>query len=350
MFTESMSNEAFASKDFFIYAEADCKGESSVRLGDFSGLSKSISTDENVPQYFHCLDLLTNIAPVSRDGILQVEDGSITDGSSPRATGTALEHLVQTCYKIRGIPAQQGLCVVTKLILVTRSGYLCRNDILELRMRHSEFIESVIPLSAAGGYIPLVEPLGETHLLALFTSSPGALLVDEKPTTPSHEMVKSLDQDLQARPSFDWVLQTKPQARKVAMVGGRAMYDPKKMSFCSQGALEAAQALGISVVVVDKPGHWLQDETYSCLQDEFVAIDTTIDEGLPSRIAEAVRDMGIDGITTFTDDFLDATVRAAEKLSLSTEPTLAYAQSLNKYVTRKLASPNAQALRLDNAG
>lgn len=161
-----------------------------------------------------------NIAPVSRDGILQVEDGSITDGSSPRATGTALEHLVQTCYKIRGIPAQQSLCVVTKLILVTRSGYLCRNDILELRMRHSEFIESVIPLSAAGGYIPLVEPLGETHLLALFASSPGALLVDEKPTTPSHEMVKSLDQDLQARLSFDWVLPTKPQARKVAMVGG----------------------------------------------------------------------------------------------------------------------------------
>lgn len=37
MFTENMSNEAFASKDFFIYAEADCKGESSVRLGDFLG-------------------------------------------------------------------------------------------------------------------------------------------------------------------------------------------------------------------------------------------------------------------------------------------------------------------------
>lgn len=128
------------------------------------------------------------------------------------------------------------------------------------------------------------------------------------------------------------------------------MFDPKKMSFCYQGPYEAAQALGISVIIVDRPGHWLQEEKYSHLRDEFVAIDITIDDGLPSRIAGAVKGKGIDGIVAFADEFVDATVQAAEKLNLPTEPLSAYLQSLDKYATRKLVSLDTQALRVDNAG
>jgi hypothetical protein len=83
----------------------------------------------------------------------------------------------------------------------------------------------------------------------------GALLVKEKPTNLFHETLNSLDQGLKIRLSFDWVLLTKPSARKVAMIGGLAMFDPMNMSFCYQGPYEAARALGISVVVVDRLGH-----------------------------------------------------------------------------------------------
>jgi len=43
-------------------------------------------------------------------------------------------------------------------------------------------------------------------------------------------------------------------------------------------------------------------------------------------------------------------VQAAEKLDLPTEPVSAYLQSLDKHATRKLVSPDTQALRLDSVG
>ncbi|KAK2879509.1 hypothetical protein FQN49_000811 [Arthroderma sp. PD_2] len=267
------------------------------------------------------------ITPVPCDGKPQDKsdiDGT-ANGSGPTAANTALERLVHACYKIRGKPAEQGLHVATKLILVARSGYLCRKDILELRAGYSELVEAVIPLSTHDGYLPLAEQ-GETCLLTLLASSPGALLAKETPPT-----TKRLDQDLKARLSFDWILSTKP---------------------CTQSGdgRGASNALGISVIVLDHPDHWLQGEEYSHLRDEFIGIDMTIDEGLESRIIEAVKGKGIDGIVTFADHFLDATIRVAEKLGLPTDPVPAHLQSLYKYTTRKRASPDIQALHLEKAG
>lgn len=51
------------------------------------------------------------------------------------------------------------------------------------------------------------------------------------------------------------------------------MFDVKQNMFCSQGYFEAAQALGISIIVIDVPGHWLEDEKYAYLCDDFIVID-----------------------------------------------------------------------------
>jgi hypothetical protein len=67
------------------------------------------------------------------------------------------------------------------------------------------------------------------------------------------------------------------------------MFDIKKGYFGHQRTFEAAQALGISVVVVDQQGHWLEGETYSYLQDDFIAVDVTDDAKLLLRIAEALK-------------------------------------------------------------
>lgn len=255
-----------------------------------------------------------------------------------------------TCYNLRAKPGEDRLEMAIKIILVARAGYLCRKDILELRMRHSEWIESVIPFSTANGYYPSVERDAENDLLALLVSSPGALLLRKPHNTLYRETMKTVEEDLKVRLSFDWVLPTPPSERKVAMVGGRSMFDAKNKGFCYRGAYEAAEALGISVVVVDRPGYWLQDEAYSQLRSDFVSIDMIIDEGLPSRIADAVKDLEIDGIDSFADELVGATAQAAERLGLPTDPVSAYMRALDKHETSKLFNTTIQILLLDNAG
>lgn len=296
--------------------------------------------------YFHCLDLLLSIVPISCADAGREDNKS--GGLTPYATGTALENLVRTCCKIRA-SASNEVEVATKVILVPRDGFLCRSDILELRMRHSEFVDSVIPFSTPGSRFSPITALGKRTLLALLSSSPGALLVKQCPTS-HYETLELLEKDLKVRLSFDWVLPTKPAALRVAVVGGRPMFDMKRGSYGSQGPFEAARALGISVIILDRPGHWLECKTYSYLRDDFIAIDVTNDAELPLNIVEAVKGREIDGLVTFSDEFVIATAKAAEILSLPTEPVRAILRSHYKDETRKLVnSPNVQVLRLDSA-
>jgi biotin carboxylase len=288
-----------------------------------------------------CVELLINVTMISCDEALP------TNGNGTTHDTVLLEHLVRTCYISRTKPGQEEFEQAIKLILVPRAGYLCRKDILELRMRHSDWIETVVPFSTTDGYYPSVEQDAENDLLALLASCPGALIV-RKPLTDKR--VKSLDDDLNVRLSFDWVLPNKPPRRRVAIIGGRSFHNAKYNGYDYSGAYQAAEALGISVVVVDKQGHWLQGEAYSHLRSEFVAIDTTIDDHLPLRITEAVKDRNVDAIVSFADEFMGPTAQAAEMLGLPTDAASAYLESTDKHAASKLFNSNTEILRLDNAG
>jgi Biotin carboxylase len=175
-------------------------------------------------------------------------------------------------------------------------------------------------------------------------SSPGAFLL-KKVKRLTAEM---LEEDLKVRLSFDWILPTKPTRCKIAMVGGRPAFNITKGSFGHQGAYEATKALDISMVILDHPGHWLQDEKYSYIRDGFIAIDVTDDAGLPGRIVEALKGKGFDGLLTLSDEFVIPTAKAAETLGLPTEPIASFLQAHNKYEARKLLSPNIQSLLVNS--
>ncbi|KAJ5205477.1 glutathione synthetase ATP-binding domain-like protein [Penicillium cf. griseofulvum] len=281
-------------------------------------------------RFFHSLDLFLTIASTY----------SSDDSQIPSTAGTALEQLVRTIRASR-----DEVEVATKLILVPQGGYPCRSDILDLRLRDSDYVDSVVRFSSPDGGFSPIPVQGDNSLLTLLPSSPGAFLLNRFPTkTPN-----LLEEDLKLRLSFNWILPTKPARRKIAMVGGRPAFDIAKRSFGHQGAYEATKALDISMVIVDHPGHWLQDETYSYIRDDFIAIDVTDDAGLPRRIAEALEGKGFDGLLTLSDEFVLPTVKAAEILGLSTEPTASYLQAHNKYEARQLLSSNIQSLLLNSA-
>ncbi|TPX20297.1 hypothetical protein DIZ76_016185 [Coccidioides immitis] len=334
----SIGDEAFVSEAFLV----DVPSSKALAKVSCRWRLSASTTDVDARQYFHSLDLLMGIVLISRTNE-PCEDNKNGD-LIPYATGTALENLVHACCTIRASVDQ--IEVAAKVILVSRNGYMCRSDILELRMRDSAFVGSVIRFPTSDGYFSPITAHGERSLLALLSSAPGALLVKRSPTS-YYEALDLIEGELRVRLSFDWVLPTKAAVRKVAVIGGRPMFDRQKGSFGHQGTFEAALALGISVVVVDRPGHWLEEETYSYLRDDFIPVDVTDDAKLPSRIAEVLKGRKIHGIVTFSDEFVIATAKAAGLLGLPTEPILAILNAHNKYETRKLIKSNIQTLRLD---
>ena len=300
-------------------------------------LSK-IPAEEDQPRCFRSLDLLLSVLPVSKQ-IENEEEGLRTID----ATGTALEKLVRP---IQGLDNKEE--VVVKVILASREGYLCRSNILDMRMRHSELIEGVITFSTWDSYLPAFSAHDMSTLLSLLRYSPGAIIARQSEESRSNSF-ELLQKELGMRLAFDWILPTKPTARRVAVVAGRPMNEPKRGIYWSQGYFEAAQALGISIVVFDEPGHWLEGEEYAHLRDDFIAIDMSNIKELPRRLAEALKGRHIDGIVTFTDDYVIATAEAAEILGLPTEPAWAMRQAHYKYDMRKLVNKsNIQAVYVDS--
>ncbi|KAI9034786.1 ATP-grasp fold [Aspergillus affinis] len=328
----SIGDEAIAFENFLVAGDGKVPAKVSCRWR-FEPARKARC-------YFHSLDLLLSIAPTSN-----AEDPSI-----PSATGTALEHLVRSVRD-----STDKVEVQTKATLVPRPGFLCRSDILDLRLRDSDYVDSVVRFSTPeSGFLP-IPAQGHDSLLTLLLSSPGAFILKKSPMLT----LELLEEDLNARLSFDWILPTnirdslvvyvKPPRRKIAMVGGRPAFNILKGSFGHQGAYEATKALDISMVIVDHPGHWLQDGAYSYIRDDFIAIDVTDDAGLPGRIAEVLRGKGFDGLLTLSDEFVLPTVKAAEILGLPTEPTASYLQAHNKYAAQQLLSSNIQNLLVNGA-
>ncbi|KAF3893896.1 Carnosine synthase 1 [Trichophyton interdigitale] len=275
-------------------------------------------------RYFYSLDLLMLIEIVACGN-------NINEIVVPYATGTVLENLVHACYKVQKASGINQVEQAVKVILVPSNGYLCRTDVLELRMRNSAFVGSVIRFPApSDGHFSLVAAAetGKCNFLTLLSSAPGALLAKQSLT--SHpEAFAVLEEELRVRLSFNWVLPTKPKIRKVALIGGRPVFDIHKVIRPSRN-------------VRGSPS----------LRNDFVAVDMTNDTELPLRIAEALKGKGIHGIVTFSDEVVVATAKAAEILGLPTESPQAILCAHNKYETRKLLDTNntqTQTLRLESA-
>ncbi|KAI0471548.1 hypothetical protein GGR56DRAFT_654577 [Xylariaceae sp. FL0804] len=116
------------------------------------------------------------------------------------------------------------------------------------------------------------------------------------------------------------------------------LYDDQYNSQCF---FEAAEALGVSLVIFDNPGHWLwlaEDERWAHLREEFIALEMDDFAQLPQAMVDALRSRGraVDGIVTFTDVYLIAAAQAAEMMGLPTEPSRAMIQAAFKHKFRSI--------------
>lgn len=233
--------------------------------------------------------------------------------------------------------------VAVKVILTSREGYVARSDILDLRLKHAELIEQIIPFAGWDQHLPVPSDVPgdqKSALLGLLSSSPGAAVLRQS-NLNVQEALRRLGKDLDKRLSFDWILPNKPARRRVVVVAGRPNLEPKRNVYWSQAYVEAAQALGISLVIIDQPGSWLQGDDYAHLREEFIEMDLADVDALPQKLAKELQGRQIDGIVTYRDDYLVAVAEAAEALHLPTESSQAIKQAHFKQEMRKVLNDGA---------
>ncbi|RYO94784.1 hypothetical protein DL766_000047 [Monosporascus sp. MC13-8B] len=152
--------------------------------------------------------------------------------------------------------------------------------------------------------------------------------------------LQRLDLEMRKRLAFPWLVSRPLSRQRVFWVQGRQNIEG------SRRAYEAAWALGIDIVVLDQPGHWLEDQSSPCayLREAFISVGVDVDDGFIQRIIDAVRSYPrhVDGIVSISDARLPGVARACEILGLPTSPSAAYAITGDKGATRLLEEPNGR--------
>ncbi|EFE45011.1 hypothetical protein TRV_00262 [Trichophyton verrucosum HKI 0517] len=150
----------------------------------------------------------------------------------------------------------------------------------------------------------------------------------------SHRLSRFWTKNWKNRLSFSWLMEAERPARTIAIVEGG------KSPETGRNLYMAAKALNVSVVVLDKPGHWLEGPEYADWRAAFLPVDRSPNARLPDRIVEALekysREKGalkIDGLVTFFDPLFVGVAAAAKKLGLTTPSPEAYAIATDKFKT-----------------
>lgn len=235
----------------------------------------------------------------------------------------------------------QGCCTILRLLFPQTAGTPARSDFLDYRLNGCEvarqvrsFLEPLSRLTA----VAVDEAAGidtrERFLQLIGRAIGGIVAQSSNPGEGLESLSRRLDDELEMRLSVPWLIQDPLERRRVFWVQGRANIDASRQFY------QAARALGISLVVLDEPGHWMEDDAgpHAHLREAFIPMSVDGDEGLTQRIVDAVRAYPhrVDGIVSISDVRLPLVARACEILGLPTSPAAAYRVAGDKGATRRL--------------
>lgn len=233
-------------------------------------------------------------------------------------------------------------CAAFKLLVPIVDGYISRSDVISMRLNGSVLVEDARdfcePLQLIRSKVDELTSAGIDIFTLCSGSVGGVRLRAHNPEVAQNQLVE-LKSEFLNRLSFNWISTTPVTVKRLAFVQGR----PDAES--SIKMWQAARALGISLVILDAKGHWLQDPKWSNYREAFVAVDITPDEELPERLICAMRNYGkpFDGIMTVSDSRLPAIARVAELLGFATSPAEAYDIAGDKFRTRQLEPSSSES-------
>lgn len=238
-------------------------------------------------------------------------------------------------------PPASSVSSTIRLAIPTKQGYLVRSRCFQQRFVLCQHLGRLVDFTVFDQPTRLIskEDLKYADMTDLLESAIFAFVTnanENPPTTTTRD--RAAVEDIYARTNFEW-LSHAPSGRKLlALLHGRDnAYD-----FAWIHA--SASALGMDIVVLDRPGHWLQHDQYRHLYREFIPIDMTIDDSFHMRISTALAAFGhIDGLYTVSDRCHIPMARAAATLDLPAEPICCFRSALDKHHIRYLDSGDTRS-------
>ncbi|KAI1192375.1 glutathione synthetase ATP-binding domain-like protein [Nemania serpens] len=282
----------------------------------------------------------------SDDHVLLIDDTAVT--AQALGSTSALQFLHRCLAATVGSEGSRRRdCCWAKLIIPNISGQVVRADIIPIRLKNQELIDDVVPFCRPRQWYDnsRVAAADRPPLDTLFKAAAAGLTVVHQSGADGLGLCNLIEAGLANRLSMPWLLKSPVAAvQTLAIVEGGHVH-PRNGGHSSL-VYTASQALGIDVVVLDNPGHWLDGPEYAHWRAAFVPVelpDNEPDDGLTSRIVTAVRSCGrrIDGMMTLCEWYKPHVARACLELGLPTEPPRAYEIATNKFETSTLANNGA---------
>ena len=217
-----------------------------------------------------------------------------------------------------------------KMLLPACDGHVSRSDMIELRFFGCELVQLASGFVSPRQHVSAFKygkeqgPAGQLQTVLDFAI--GAILVKTCRGRLVEQALEELELEVKNRLSIQWLLPEPIPYKRVAIVGCL----PENMSY------EGIKAMGIGLVVLDQPGHYLEDPKgpLAYLREAFCPIDLNPDAGLAQRIVDTLKDQHVDGLHTRFDVFHTRVAMAAEVMGLPHSPPSAYATATDKYAAR----------------
>ncbi|KAI1446231.1 glutathione synthetase ATP-binding domain-like protein [Annulohypoxylon stygium] len=294
------------------------------------------------------IDLLLTTKPVSGDSAIRQspEGGSLwyldnsqeaqLAGAEAFGSQEVLEFLLN-CLEATKSSGNR----VVRIVVPLQKGVIIRSDIVPLRLKYAPGVERVASFSS-----PLQVFSGDALRLdavafpEMFRSSAGGILLQNsspatKLTLGNLEISPEFEVDFENKLSIPLVMPT-PVTRKRIVLVGCSYRDPSSGAWTTF-ACAAARALGIDLVIIEKPGCWIERPEYSDWYEALLPAGSWWSnppgDDMADYIVALVRsyDKKIDGIVAFLEPFLATVSRAAEQLGLPCQPAGSYDIATDKY-------------------
>lgn len=230
---------------------------------------------------------------------------------------------------------------VIRLIIPLRRGTIVRSDIIPLRLKDAAGIEQVASFSKPLQFFPgEAVNLDTVSLPELFSNSAGGILLQHMPATGGAALYESIvpvafEAEYENKMSMSWITPT-PATRQRLVLVGCSYRDPSSGAWTTY-ACDAARALGIDLVIIEKPGCWIERSEYSSWYEGLLLAgpwwSNSPGDDMADHIVELVRSYGkpVDGIVAFLEPFLATVSRAAQKLGLPCQPAKSYEVATDKH-------------------
>ncbi|KAI9047427.1 hypothetical protein LZ554_008871 [Drepanopeziza brunnea f. sp. 'monogermtubi'] len=274
--------------------------------------------------------------PTRQDGIfIRIQDSRSKWASPPADSPFAsfLENVLSTQTLTE--ESAQPATVIIKFILSRVDGYVARSDFLERRLQGYELAEKVQGFLLPRQQVKAVvedKITSPENLFSLLKQALGAISISSTTGSSIGSLLTKTEEELLNRLSFPWSSSEPIEQKRIAWVEGRPDFEFSRRMY------EAAWALGITLVIIDNPGHWMsQDEgDHVYLREAFIPVNISVDEGFVDRIINAVQSYGkpFDSIISVSDARVVGVAQACEILGYPTSPSAAYILAADKYKTR----------------